>query len=79
MVYLIIPFLVLITTIFVSFAVDENEKYLSLLALSPLFLSFLRFYPYAPEKWMIPFYLLLAAGTACSIRCLKGFLYFRSS
>lgn len=75
MTYLIIPCIVLITALFISFAVDRNEKYLTLIALTPLFLSFLRFYPYATEKWMIPFYLLFAALLSSLISQFKRNLY----
>ena len=75
MVFLVIPCLILIIALFVGFTVSGNEKYLTLMALAPLFLSFLRFYPYAPEKWLIPFYLLFAAAIAWFIRNLKRVLF----
>jgi hypothetical protein len=78
MVFLIIPSVVLIITLFVSFSASSNEKYLTLIALTPLFLSFLRFYPYAPEKWMIPVYLLFAATVAFLISHFKRFLFMRT-
>lgn len=76
MIFLIIPCLVLIIALFVSFTVTKNEKYLTLIALTPLFLSFLRFYPYAPEKWLVPLYLLFASVIAWFIRHLKRVLSF---
>lgn len=75
MVFLIIPCVVLIVALFVGFAVSRNEKYLTLIALTPLFLSFLRFYPYAPEKWMIPLYLFFAAVIAYLISHVKRCLF----
>lgn len=75
MTFLIIPCVVLITALFVGFAAHRNEKYLTLLALTPLFLSFLRYYPYAPEKWMVPLYLLFAAIIAFFITQVKQKLY----
>jgi hypothetical protein len=76
MTFLIIPCVVLITSLFVGFAVRRNEKYLAMLALTPLFLSFLRYYPYAPEKWMVPLYLFFAATIAFLISRIKRFLFF---
>jgi len=77
MAFLIIPCVVLITALFVGFAASRNEKNLTMLALAPLFLSFLRYYPYAPEKWMVPLYLLFAAFTAYLISRSKRILFTR--
>jgi len=75
MTFLVIPCVVLITTLFVGFAVRRNEKYLTMLALTPLFLSFLRYYSYAPEKWMVPLYLFFASVIAYFISRVKQFLF----
>jgi len=76
MAFLVIPCVVLIVSLFISFAVSRNEKYLTLIALTPLFLSFLRYYPYAPQKWMIPLYLFFAATVAFFISRIKRLLFF---
>ncbi len=74
MAFLIIPSVVFIVTLFVGFAASRNEKYLTLIALTPLFLSFLQYYPYAPQKWMIPLYLFFASVTAWFISQIKRIL-----
>lgn len=76
MAFLIIPSVVFIVALFVGFASSENEKYLTLIALTPLFLSFLKYYPYAPQKWMIPLYLFFASIIAWFISQLKRALNF---
>ena len=74
MAFLIIPSVVFIVALFVGFAAPKNEKYLTLIALTPLFLSFLQYYPYAPQKWMIPLYLLFASIITWFISQLKRLL-----
>ena len=71
MALLIIPAVVFIVALFVGFASSKNEKYLTLIALTPLFLSFLKYYPYAPQKWMIPLYLFFASVIAWFITQFK--------
>lgn len=76
MAFLIIPSVVFIVALFVGFAASQNEKYLTLIALTPLFLSFLQYYPYAPQKWMIPLYLFFASIIVWFISQLKRTLKF---
>jgi hypothetical protein len=76
MTFLVIPSVVFIVALFVSFSASENEKHLTLIALTPLFLSFLQYYPYAPQKWMIPMYLLFASIITWFISQLKRTLKF---
>ncbi|HEY8562926.1 MAG TPA: hypothetical protein VIL74_21285 [Pyrinomonadaceae bacterium] len=75
MIFLVIPTVVLIVAVFVSLNVTKDEKYLTMLALAPLFLSFLRFFPYAPEKWMTPVYLLFSLAVAGCVTHFKRTLF----
>jgi len=75
--FLIIPCVVFITALFIGFTVENNERYLTFITLTPLFLSFLRYYPYAAEKWLIPVYFLLAAFLSGLIMLFKRRLFTR--
>lgn len=77
-VFVIIPVIILIITLFVSFTLDSNEVVFSILILSPLFTTFLFKFIFGAEFCMTPFYFIYAAGLTSLFSRIKR-LYIKNT
>jgi len=75
-IFVIIPFIILIITLFVSFTLNKKEVLFTVLVLIPFLFNFIVRYIFAQECCLIPVYLLYAVGLSFVFSYLKRiFLY----
>jgi len=75
-IYVIIPCVILIITLFVCFTLDKKEILFTGLVLAPFFIGLIVRFTFRPECCLTPFYLLYAVGLSFVFSSFKRYWLF---